>query len=273
MDFVAIDIETANQWRDSICSIGLVKVVNGEIQDTLYTYINPEQPFDEYHTHQHGLTAEMVQHAPTFKEFYPTLCRWLNNQFVVAHYVKYDENVIQESCESIQQLSPYCRYGCSFELAQKAFPNLSNYKLTSVASNLSIPLSMENADLIASIVLTISKMKNIQQINRLFNSTFENSQNVTLSMNAPFFKGKTVVFTGGLQGMTRSSAAQKLRQAGGIFSNIVSKQTNYLVISRNSIERSESGHKSSKFQKAEHLIATGHSIQLMHEELFIEKLK
>lgn len=104
MDFVAIDIETANQWRDSICSIGLVKVVNGEIQDTLYTYINPEQPFDEYHTHQHGLTTEMVQLAPTFKEFYPTLCRWLNNQYVVAHYVKYDENVIQESCESIQQL-------------------------------------------------------------------------------------------------------------------------------------------------------------------------
>lgn len=272
MNFVAIDIETANQWRDSICSIGLVKVVDGEIQDTLYTYINPEQPFDEYHTHQHGLTAEMVMHAPTFKEFYPTLCRWLNNQFVVAHFVKYDENVIQESCESIQQLPPYCRYGCTFELAQKVLPDLPNYKLTSVASNLLIPLSTENADMIASIVLAISKVKNSQQINRLFDFTFE-IQNETSSVNKPFFKGKTVVFTGGLQGMTRSSAAQKLRQAGGVFSNVVSKQTDYLVISRNSIKRSESGHKSSKFQKAEQLITMGHSIQLMHEELFIEKLK
>lgn len=86
--------------------------------------------------------------------------------------------------------SPYCQYGCSFELAQKSFPDLPNYKLTSVASNLSIPLSMENADLIASIVLTISKMKNIQHINSLFNLSIENSQNVTSSIKGPFSKEK-----------------------------------------------------------------------------------
>ncbi|MBK3496871.1 DNA polymerase III subunit epsilon [Viridibacillus sp. YIM B01967] len=273
MDFIAIDIETANQWRDSICSIGLVKVVDGEIQDTLFTYINPEQPFDEYHTHHHGLTAENVQHAPTFKEFYPTLCQWLNNQFVVAHYVKYDENVIQESCESIQQLPPYCQYGCTLELAQKACPELPNFKLASVASKLSIPLTLENAEIIARIVLELGKTKNITHVKSLFDINMTVIQNAKQTSNEPFFKGKTIVFTGGLHGMTRTTAAQKVRQAGGIFSNVISKQTDYLVISRNSIERSETGHKSSKFQKAEQLISMGHSIQLIHEELFIKKLK
>ena len=33
MNFVALDVETANRNRDSICSIGMVKVVHGEVID------------------------------------------------------------------------------------------------------------------------------------------------------------------------------------------------------------------------------------------------
>ncbi|MGS0652611.1 3'-5' exonuclease, partial [Staphylococcus arlettae] len=35
--FVALDFETANGKRTSICSIGMVKVVNHEIVETFYT--------------------------------------------------------------------------------------------------------------------------------------------------------------------------------------------------------------------------------------------
>lgn len=35
-DFAAIDFETANNQRSSVCSVGVVVVRNGEIADTFY---------------------------------------------------------------------------------------------------------------------------------------------------------------------------------------------------------------------------------------------
>ena len=39
--YVALDVETANDFRGSICSIGLVKFQDGTIVDTYYTLFNP----------------------------------------------------------------------------------------------------------------------------------------------------------------------------------------------------------------------------------------
>lgn len=36
-DFAAIDFETANNQRSSVCSVGVVVVRNGEIADTFYS--------------------------------------------------------------------------------------------------------------------------------------------------------------------------------------------------------------------------------------------
>ena len=41
-DFAAIDFETANNERTSVCSVGVVIVRNGEIVDTFYSLIQPE---------------------------------------------------------------------------------------------------------------------------------------------------------------------------------------------------------------------------------------
>ena len=41
-DFAAIDFETANNERTSVCSVGVVIVRDGEIVDTFYSLIQPE---------------------------------------------------------------------------------------------------------------------------------------------------------------------------------------------------------------------------------------
>lgn len=40
-DFVAIDFETANGRRSSVCSVGIVIVRGGEIVDKFYSLIQP----------------------------------------------------------------------------------------------------------------------------------------------------------------------------------------------------------------------------------------
>ena len=41
-DFAAIDFETANEQRTSVCSVGVVIVRDGEIVDHYYSLIRPE---------------------------------------------------------------------------------------------------------------------------------------------------------------------------------------------------------------------------------------
>ena len=41
-DFAAIDFETANYERSSVCSVGVVIVRGGEIVDKFYSLIKPE---------------------------------------------------------------------------------------------------------------------------------------------------------------------------------------------------------------------------------------
>ena len=47
-DFAAIDFETANNQRSSVCSVGIVVVRNDEIVDTFYSLINPEPNYYSY---------------------------------------------------------------------------------------------------------------------------------------------------------------------------------------------------------------------------------
>lgn len=41
-DFAAINFETANQQRTSVCSVGIVIVRDGKIADSYYSLIKPE---------------------------------------------------------------------------------------------------------------------------------------------------------------------------------------------------------------------------------------
>ena len=53
-DFAAIDFETANNERASVCSVGVVIVRGGEIVDKFYSLIKPEP---EYYKYWCGLTC------------------------------------------------------------------------------------------------------------------------------------------------------------------------------------------------------------------------
>ena len=58
-DFAAIDFETANNQRSSVCSVGLVIVRDGEITDTFYSLINPVS-----YTHLDVYKRQMIYFAP-----------------------------------------------------------------------------------------------------------------------------------------------------------------------------------------------------------------
>ena len=68
-DFAAIDFETANNERSSVCSVGVVIYRDGIKVDEFYSLVKPEPGYYNYWCSQvHGLSAADTQDAPIFPD-------------------------------------------------------------------------------------------------------------------------------------------------------------------------------------------------------------
>lgn len=95
-DFAAIDFETANNQRSSVCSVGVVVVRNGEIADTFYSLINPEPNYYTYWCSQvHGLTREDTEDAPVFPAVWAQIEPLIEGLPLVAHNRPFDESCLK----------------------------------------------------------------------------------------------------------------------------------------------------------------------------------
>ena len=92
-DFAAIDFETANNERTSVCSVGVVIVRNGEIVDSFYSLIQPEPNYYNYWCSQvHGLTREDTEDAPVFPKVWKQIEPLIEGLPLVAHNKAFDES-------------------------------------------------------------------------------------------------------------------------------------------------------------------------------------
>lgn len=98
-NFIAIDVETANGSRSSICSIGAVKVRDGVIVDSRYSLVNPEPNYYSWFcTRVHGLTDDDTWNAPSFGTVWTQWQEWLEDLPLVAHNAPFDQGCIAAAC-------------------------------------------------------------------------------------------------------------------------------------------------------------------------------
>ncbi|MBQ7254200.1 MAG: 3'-5' exoribonuclease [Bacteroidales bacterium] len=96
-DFAAIDFETANECRSSVCSVGVVVVRGGEITDTFYSLIHPEPEYYKWFCQQvHGLCPEDTEGAPVFPYVWEKIEPLIEGLPLVAHNSMFDEGCLKE---------------------------------------------------------------------------------------------------------------------------------------------------------------------------------
>ena len=87
MDFVAIDVETANPDLASICQIGIVAFENGSVQDSWQSLVNPEDYFDGINVSIHGIDECAVKLAPTSPKIFETVKNAVSGQCSIKSYI------------------------------------------------------------------------------------------------------------------------------------------------------------------------------------------
>jgi DNA polymerase-3 subunit epsilon len=142
--FVALDFETADRYRDSACSLGLVRVEQGQVVKKAHYLIRPPRQGFEF-THIHGITWSQVADQSTFEERWPQIAAMLAGaDFFAAHNAPFDRSVLYACCQAYDILPPAPAFVCTVKLARQTW-NIRPTKLPDVCHYLDIPLHHHDA--------------------------------------------------------------------------------------------------------------------------------
>jgi DNA polymerase-3 subunit epsilon len=257
LDFTAIDFETANSYRGSPCSVGLVKVRNGRIVDEAGTLIHPPAGFDHFdgfNISVHGITAKMVADAPPWRHVADWIVDYAGSDILVCHNAGFDIGVMRHACTADQIPWRPVDFLCTLVLARRAF-RLPSYRLPFVAAECDVSLvshhqASDDARCTALIAVAMARKQGASTLGELAESfgvrighveeggytpnggghgLIRPDANPDADSGHPFY-GRVLVFTGALTSRTRQMAWEDVVKVGGIPEPTVTKRTNVLVI-------------------------------------------
>ena len=139
LDYIAIDFETANYYKNSACSVGLVRFIDGKETDSVYSLIHPAKMYfiPEWTETIHHISYNDVRDKPYFPEVWDTIVMPFINKTpdipLVAHNGNmFDMPVIKNCCEYFGMEVPKLEYFDSLIVAKKTWPDLESHRLTTL---------------------------------------------------------------------------------------------------------------------------------------------
>jgi DNA polymerase-3 subunit epsilon len=280
MNFVAIDVETANADMASICQIGLVKCINGVLSDEWKTYVDPEDYFDGINVSIHGIDQSTVVGAPTFPELGETLRSYLDGEVVVCH-THFDRVSIYRAAQRYDVSAPECTWLDSARVARRTWAECATkgYGLYDVCRMLGHDFrhhdALEDAKAAAHVLLAASDDKGLdidgwlRRVRQPIGLATSSAGIIREGNPEGALYREVLVFTGALE-IPRREAADLAAAVGCQVASGVTKKTTLLVVGDQDIKRLAGHKKSSKQRRAEELIAKGIAIRILKESDFKE---
>ena len=311
MNFVAIDFETANEKRASVCAVALILFEDSKITNEYEWIVSPPQHlnyFNPYNVQIHGIKESDIIGKPEFNKVWNEIYPLINNKILVAHNASFDISVLRQLLDCYQLDYPSIEFICTCIIARKTWDKQINYTLKNIGNNLGYVFNHHDAhddarvcgqilldackyhgcDSITDLAKKIGLKIGVLSCNKyrpcsvsdpyqgLRKGKYEKIDITELShecINAEgIFIGKNVVFTGTLISMTRQVAAQKVLNNGGYVSNTINKGTNFLVMGVQDFARFVDGKQSSKTKRANELIEEGQQLEIIDENEFLRMI-
>lgn len=150
-DFIAIDVETANNEPTSVCAIGAVLVKDGAVACTFYRLVKPEPDWyiRYFSTSIHGIYPSDTENCPGFATVWESMTEAFAPYGVdmetipfVAHNKSLDERCIRACHRMYQMTWPDNPFYCTLSAARRSIRRADiggSYSLPYVANYLGIP--------------------------------------------------------------------------------------------------------------------------------------
>lgn len=305
LNFVAIDLETANFNRSSICEIGISIVRDSKVVETKSWLVRPEgNRYDAMNISIHGIRPEDTASAPSFAEVWKEVLPYLQNNIVVAHNTSFDMYAIRDALTENNIKFPTFNYYCSLRLARYTFHDTYSYSLPFLCEAMGIPFSVHHraggdAEGCAEVFIRSMELAGVNSFEELqekymfhcgefrpgvfvaqlakhkSNSNkkrIDTSQIIgdpSLADEGNYFYEKSVCFTGKCMYGTRAELLQKIADIGGIPMDSVTSKTDVLVVGQQDYRVVGSNGISGKQKKAMELKDKGQDIEILSESEFL----
>lgn len=279
MEFVVVDVETANPDMSSICAVGAVSFLEGSPTEEFYTLVNPGMHFDSVNVAIHGISSSDSRNSPTFSAVYETLRPMLEGKVVVTH-TQFDRVAFKQAIKRYDLLEYECKWLDSAKVARRVWADCarSGYGLSKLCARIGYRFTHHHAleDAKAAGMVLLSALREsslsvegaLESVNYPITSQTGSSSRISRDGNpdGPLF-GEVVVFTGSLS-IPRREAADLAAHLGCQVSASVTQKTTLLVVGDQDVVVDKGQTKSAKYLKAEEMITRGHSIRVMRESDF-----
>lgn len=280
MNFIAIDVETANADMASICQIGIAKYVNGGLLEEWVSLIDPEDFFDFINIEIHGINEETVQGAPIFPEVFDKLKYFMEGAICVCH-THFDRVSIGKAFQKYDIKPLNITWLDSARVARRTWAEFawSGYSLANICRKIGYQFkhhdALEDAKASGQVLLAAINESKLDlkswemRVNQPIDLANSSSSSAITRVGNPEgdLYGEVVVFTGALE-IPRKDAADLASKAGCNVEPNVTKETTLLVVGDLDIKKLGGKEKSSKYVKAERLIARGQNIRIVKESDF-----
>lgn len=295
LDFIAIDVETANADRSSICQVGLAHFRDGRLTARWVRYVDPECDFDYGNIAIHGIRPQHVTGAPKIQSLMTALQRTLSGRVFVSHS-NFDSSALDAACLRYGAPPLDCRWIDTVKVARRTWPELKSnggHSLKSVAGHIGHSFRHHDAleDAIAcGMIFTraveascygLEEWLDLQHVPPEPFATPEHAATkkrlhpawdkpVPPEANAQgHLRGEIVVFTGQLS-MPRADAQRIAAEAGCTVKNNVTWKTTIVVVGEQDLRVMAPGHtRSSKHRYAMQLRDEGRPVRIIGEDEFL----
>lgn len=275
MNFTAIDFETANNQRHSICQIGICRVENGVLVYSESILVQPpKNEFSHWNVAIHRISPDLTENKPFFPEIWRNIEHHFHNQLIVAHNTDFDLECLFKTLEYYNLEFPKIESDCTYRI--------SGLNLIDLAESLDIEVLKHHDALNDALMCVDSYLKLMKDVKPNFEKiTLKEQKSFFLGherlsgnilkpdlenadLSSPFYN-KKIVFTGVLDKIGREEAAEIVKKMGADIDTGISKKTNYVIIGI--------GAGPSKLKKIKEYNEAGSNIKMVYETEFIEIIK
>lgn len=279
MNFVALDLETANPDQSSICAVGIVVFRDGEVVDERQTFVDPEDEFSAHHVRLHGIDQARVAGAPKVPQILTEIGR-AHADAVIVHHGPFDRVALRRAFTKHGHQPWPCQWLDNLMVARRAWHEHAGnggYSLPVLAKHYGIPLTnhhdaLEDARAAGQLLIRASADtgRTLEDwLSRVGQPVGRPTTGVSPQTQAlaEVLASEIVVFTGKLS-VERKEAERAAREAGFGVGDNVTASTTILVVGDQDVRRLAGKSVSSKQLKAETLVSKGQSIRIVTESDF-----
>ncbi len=285
MNFIAIDLETANADMGSICQIGIAVFSGGQLVSEWSSLVNPETYFDDVNISIHGIEPHMVVGQLTLPAVAEKVRTLMLDTVSVCH-THFDRIALQRAFDRYRLQPVATTWLDSARVVRRTWKDLawSGYGLKNVCDKIGYQFkhhdALEDAKAAGYVLLAAFKESQLD-MDAWLHRVGQPIDPTRASYGAAVHRdgnpegdlyGEVLVFTGALE-LPRAEAADLAALAGCEVTPNVTKKTTILVVGDQDVTKLAGHEKSSKHRKAEELALTGKPIRIIRESDFKELVR